>query len=314
MCDSCKQNIHPKMMHPETHTVTEIRKEDDDSVVILSVVNTYKTKSKNIMRMLCLPDDMIYYRHYNSQKSENSIVKAKISKSMKILQKVDIECTDLAISSTDDILFSPAQSPSELKTFAKSGETKTLLDVSPMAILCIHVNKDNEKILVLVEQSDPYNQSIAVFGTDYEKKVTIDNNSKVFNKIRRIVCDSKNQMYAIDEKADKDGNRRVVSFDMKGNTIFSYEGCQSIKTDLFAPTDIVVTAKDNIIIADMFSNALHVLNTKGELIALQNTMEYGIEMPESLSFDKAGYLLIGCDTFEKLKDPFANIYMVKTSV
>lgn len=313
MCDSCKQNIHPEMMHPETHTVREIGKEDDDSAVISSVVNTYKTKSKNIMKVLCSNDDIIYYRHFNSEKSENRVVKSKISKSMKILQKVDIEIIDIALSSTDDLLFSSLQSPSELKTFAKSGETKTLLDVSPMAIFCIHVNREDEQILVLVEQSEPYNQTIAVFGTDHEKKVTIDNKSKIFNKIRRIVCDSRNQMYAIDEKADKDGNRRVVSFDMEGNIIFSYDGCERIKTDLFAPTDIVVTADDNIIIADMFSNALHVLNTNGELIALQNTMEYGIEMPESLSIDKAGYLLIGCDTFEKRKDPFANIYRVKTS-
>ncbi|CAG2220469.1 unnamed protein product [Mytilus edulis] len=291
MCDSCKQNIHPEMMHPETHTVREIGKEDDDSAVISSVVNTYKTKSKNIMKVLCSNDDIIYYRHFNSEKSENRVVKTKISKSMKILQKVDIEIIDIALSSTDDLLFSTLQSPSELKTFAKSGEIKTLLDVSPMTIFCIHVNGEDEQILVLVEQSEPYNQTIAVFGTDHERK---------------------NQLYAIDEK-DKDGNRRVVSFDMEGNIIFSYDGCERIKTDLFAPTDIVVTADDNIIITDMFSNALHVLNTNGELIALQNTMEYGIEMPESLSIDKAGYLLIGCDTFEKRKNPFANIYRVKTS-
>lgn len=74
-----------------------------------------------------------------------------------------------------------------------------------------------------------------------------------------------------------------------------------------------MTQSDNILVTECGNNALHLLNEKGEVIAIQNTQNNGRELPHSLCFDNEGFLLIGCNSSVKDKDD-AKIHAVKLSV
>ncbi|CAG2230377.1 unnamed protein product [Mytilus edulis] len=58
---------------------------------------------------------------------------------------------------------------------------------------------------------------------------------------------------------------------------------------------ITITPSDNIVVADYYNKALHVINSKGDLLGLQFIFkDLDINYPSSVCFDTEGYLLIGC--------------------
>ncbi|CAG2254136.1 unnamed protein product [Mytilus edulis] len=105
----------------------------------------------------------------------------------------------------------------------------------------------------------------------------------------------------------KDFSGRIVAVDVNGRLKFTYNG----NTDLnaFFPNGIAITPSDKIILSDYKQNALHVLNSIGELLGLHFIDKvYNIENPSSLCFDSEGYLLIGNGL---LNDSDGKIYVTK---
>ncbi|VDH94621.1 Hypothetical predicted protein [Mytilus galloprovincialis] len=64
----------------------------------------------------------------------------------------------------------------------------------------------------------------------------------------------------------------------------------------FRPEGIVTTQRDNVIVADIDTSTLHILNNSGELIKHIKTTDNGITYPNSLAFSQTGQLYIGCST------------------
>lgn len=52
-----------------------------------------------------------------------------------------------------------------------------------------------------------------------------------------------------------------------------------------------------ILVCESLYNAIHVLNSTGELILWKDTISLGVEFPLSLEIDKNDFLWIGCATF-----------------
>lgn len=77
----------------------------------------------------------------------------------------------------------------------------------------------------------------------------------------------------------------------------TYNGPNDTKPNqLFDPWDIVVTSHDNVIICDMRNNALHVLNSDGQIVTCQKTHSLGIKYPASMDINKNEKLILGCGT------------------
>lgn len=63
----------------------------------------------------------------------------------------------------------------------------------------------------------------------------------------------------------------------------------------FQTLGFTVTPSNNIVVADISHDALHVMNSKGDLLGLQLVFQdFGITRPYSSCFENQGYLLIGC--------------------
>lgn len=191
-----------------------------------------------------------------------------------------------------------------------------------MIPLAKHFNQHGEFIVGLREQGPALpstkfsTRKIAIFGRDNKLKLTVEfdkKGRKLFSYIWRITTDSKDNIYAIDSVTyDDDG--RIVALSKSGNVTFIYAGYSDINSadNPFRPTDINVTPSNNILVADYDNHALHLLNEKGELLALQNTKIHGIKLPHSLCFDSEGFLLIGCSSSKNNHN--AKIYAIKISL
>ncbi|CAC5359096.1 TRIM71 [Mytilus coruscus] len=324
MCDNCKSNIHSRIKTADKHTIITIQEVGNHlserlkalniSEVFSSVFNTYTTAVPGIQKLVCCADDIVFFMNNGD---EYHFIKAKLLKgSLKILEKMDIECVDFAISLKQEILFSPAPGTNLIAASNTYMETKTVLETSPMLILAIHMSKHDELLLGLREQGPQFpvtdfsTRQVVVFGADYKRISTFerdDAGKRLFYYARRITTDSVNNIYVIDWLKD-DEIGRIVSIDRNGGKRFFYNGCDSFNMHgaAFNPREIVVTSQDTTIISDPDNHALHALNANGELIGLQITKNLDILYPYSLCIDDEGFLLIGSNVNEN-----AEIYVVK---
>ncbi|VDH93701.1 Hypothetical predicted protein [Mytilus galloprovincialis] len=319
MCDICKERIHPRFKLSETHSIISIKDVGKEGIdvsvqfeslqvsqpVLSSLVSTYTSTFASFCKIQYSSNDTLYCSYHTKESGYKFFVIRFLKESIKVLQELDIECTDFTLGRKDELYYGQFRG-SELKVLSTDGVTNTVLSTSPMVISCTHINKNNEIILGLREQGPPFpvtefrTRLIAVFDVNNKRKLSIEcaqNGEKLFSYVWRISTDSYNNIYAIDQFENCDG--RLVALERSGVVKFIYEGHSSVNTSQtpFNPMGIVITKTDIIIICDKSNNCLYALNTKGELIGLQNLKDLRVELPYSLCLDSEGFLLIGCNTW-----------------
>ncbi|VDH91524.1 Hypothetical predicted protein [Mytilus galloprovincialis] len=164
MCNSCKITVHQGLQCSQDHEVVSIQdisgsrpgSQEVTSVVISLVVNSFTTTLPVVHSLLCSDDDLLYFT-YNGQTSDNrQLVKGKLLKSsIKILQTLKRSIFENAINKDGEILFIEHHDH-KIQVLSYTGEVKTVLDSSPITLLGIHVNKDNEVIVGLREPGPPF--------------------------------------------------------------------------------------------------------------------------------------------------------------
>lgn len=261
MFDNCKTNVHSRIKTANKHKIITILQIGDDlsdrlkalhiSEVFSSVFNTYSSDLKGIHKLICCDDDIIYYM--SSTDLSCHFIKAELLKSsIKTLQKMDIECVDFAISSKEKILFSPEPRNKLFAASTNKKKVKTVLNMSPLVIVAIHISENAELLISLREKgphfpvTDLSTRQVAVFGTDYKHKATFERDvtgKRLFNFTRRIKTDSKNNIYVLDWFDVNQRIGQIVSMDMSGQKRFVYNGCAAFNTHeaAFNPEDIAVT-------------------------------------------------------------------------
>ncbi|CAC5418969.1 TRIM71 [Mytilus coruscus] len=187
------------------------------------------------------------------------------NESIKVLQTLNIKCIDFALGRKDEIYYGQFHG-SELKVLSNDGVTKKVLSTSPMIILGMHINKDNEIILGLrvqgcpIKVTDVSSRQIAVFGESNKRKLLIEydqRGKKLFSYIWRISTDLHNNIYAIDLFENLNG--RLVALERSGGVKFIYEGHSGVNSSPtpFNPSGIVVTNTNIIIVSDKDNHSLH---------------------------------------------------------
>ncbi|CAC5413485.1 unnamed protein product [Mytilus coruscus] len=322
MCNSCKATVHQGLQCSKDHDVISIQDISQSpqgsqavtTVVISSVFNSYTTTLPAVHTLLCSDDDSLHFI-YNGQKPDKlQFMKGKLLKSsIKILFMLKRIICDIAINKNDEILFIERHDH-KIQKISIVAEIKTVLDTSQMTLMAIHVNKDNEVIVGIREQGPPFPvqdfsvRQVIILGSDYKRKVTLEfdkKGNKLFSYVFRIRTDSKNVVYVVDHSQY---NGRIVAVDRNGRLKFTYGGKKDL--GIFQPTGITITLSDNIVVADLSNYALHVINSKGDLLGLQFIFkDLGIIDPYSVCFNTEGYLLIGCGKSEN--ENYGKIHVVK---
>lgn len=313
MCTSCKDKIHQRLKSIQDHEivmVSDIFKDNPTrrevaSEVISSIFNSYTTTVPAINSLLCFGDYFIYFISHNIVEKARLVKGKMLKSSIRILQTLEKQIFDIAVNKEGEVIFKEMIENSDVCMLSHSGEIKTVINTFPMIPLSLHVNKSNELIAGLREQGPPFPvtdfsvRQVIIFDSGYKRKVLLQTDKKgqkLFSYPARIKTDSKNTLYVAD-RTSKDQRGRIVAVDVNGRLKFTYNGNPDLPD--FVPNGIAITSSDNIILSDVTNNALHVLNSKGELLGLQFVdQEYNIELPYSLCIDSEGYLLIGSGYLE----------------
>lgn len=308
MCSACKEKVHGKLKSSLSHEVVSIHDMVKDTLVsnevssevVTSIFNSYTT-SVPVMSLMSSNDDIVYFLD-NSNPAEFTFIKGKLMKaSIRILETHNLPIFDFTLNRNDEVLFTNVglekESPVRIISF---GEVRTVLDPKPMRLVALHINRNDELICGLRENGPAFPlhdfavRQIVIFGSDYQRKVTLENDTKqkkLFMCPVRIQTDSENVIYVVDwENEEQFG--KLVAVDRTGLLKFSYRGPPDIEN--IRPYGVAVTPKDNIILIDYRNDALHALNTKGILLALQFLNQLNIENPTTICIDNEGFLLVGC--------------------
>lgn len=290
------------------------------SKVIVAVLNRYVTL-EGIHNIECSNDGMVYYNHIAND-PHYKFTKVKLTKdSMEVLQNFDIECFDFALSRIGDIVFSPRPGHELRIRTSTDDDQRTLYYAPPMIILAVHLTSEDNLMIGLRDNGPKYDltecskRQLAVFDSNYKQTQSFEfdkSGNRLFTYLARIATDSDGMIYIINWK-NHSHTGNIVGIDKTGNLKFRYEGHHSVNTvyDSFNPEGMVISPSNYVIISDVDNSTLHVLNSNGDVIGLQNTEQFGIKFPYSLSIDCIGNLLIGCITDEE--NPVSKLHVTKIS-
>lgn len=290
------------------------------SKVLVAVLNRYVTL-EGIHNIECSNDGMVYYNHIAND-PHYKFTKVKLTKdSMEVLQNFDIECFDFALSRIGDIVFSPRPGHELRIRTSTDDDQRTLYYAPPMIILAVHLTSEDNLMIGLRDNGPKYDltecskRQLAVFDSNYKQTQSFEfdkSGNRLFTYLARIATDSDGMIYIINWK-NHSHTGNIVGIDKTGNLKFRYEGHHSVNTvyDSFNPEGMVISPSNYVIISDVDNSTLHVLNAIGDVIGLQNTEQFGIKFPYSLSIDCIGNLLIGCITDEE--NPVSKLHVTKIS-
>ncbi|VDI57328.1 Hypothetical predicted protein [Mytilus galloprovincialis] len=200
------------------------------------------------------------------------------------------------------------------KLFSNANRIRT--DSRNVVYVIDRFDNANHVIVGMREQGPPFPvqdfsvRQLIIFGSGYQRKVTLKfdkGGNKLFSNANRIRTDSRNVLYVID-RFDNANHGRIVAVDINGCLNLTYDGPKDLGT--FQPEGITITPSDNIVVADFYNKALHVINSKGDFLGLLFIFkDLDINYPSILCFDTEGYLSIGCCRGEN--EGFGKIHFVK---
>ncbi|XP_071170001.1 uncharacterized protein [Mytilus edulis] len=261
----------------------------------LKIIKQYQTELKSVVNVCSSIDQSLWL----SSGTFGLVQKVKPDgPKLKILNSYNIEIHRMAVTQSNNLLISTGQS--KLKQISGDAGTPTdsLYDVSPFLPTAVHVTNDN-KVLVggfnsdypkpgrrVVIQMNQNGDHERVYGHDQHKQ-------PIFTYPRRITSTSNGNIHVVDEVSK--GRWRVVVLGQGGDIINIYTGDTEInKDEPFLPSGIVTTPRDNVIVADVVTHTLHILNNAGLLMTCYKTSDINIMFPFSLASTPTGQLYIGC--------------------
>ncbi|XP_052098972.1 uncharacterized protein LOC127733699 [Mytilus californianus] len=138
-------------------------------------------------------------------------------------------------------------------------------------------------------------------------------NQPIFTYPVNITSTSNGDIHVADYKPGS-VRGRVVVLEQGRDRINTYTGHTDVnKGILFKLVRIVSTPRDNVIVTDMDTYTLHILNNNGQLLSFYKTSNIEIKYPFSFAFTQTGQLLNGCSKPVNSKAKDAKIFTVNIS-
>ncbi|XP_071168690.1 uncharacterized protein [Mytilus edulis] len=296
LCNHCKENVHPELKNTENHQVVNIKDVCEKTGVELKLNKQYQTELSTIGYISYCDDGSLWIYSYTDKVLQR--VKPEGTK-LNILSSFNIEVNGMAITQSNDLLISIGGT--RLKQISSNTGTLTdsLYNVSPLVSTAVHITSDNKVLVGGVNKDFPkQGRRVAILmnqNGDHERVYEHDQHKQpIFTFPRSITSTSNGNIYVVDRVSDERG--RVVVLGQGGDIINIYTGDKEINKDRpFVPTNIVTAPRDNVIVADLNTHTLHILNNAGLLMTCYKTSDINIIFPYSLAFSPTGQLFLGCN-------------------
>lgn len=310
---SKRYNVIPKFATGNV-SVGKLEKEKPvwlySEVVDISVIKHFQTNMKAINSILPLKDDSVLLGF------DKGRVVQQVRPTGEVLEvlstgKTSVRC--LAMTRTDDILLSVGQN--EIKKYCPDTGRfdSTALNVSPLITAGVHATQDGH-VLVGSLNADfpkPGDRCLIIFNEEGDREDTIQYNiqgAPLFNEPDEITTTLNGNILVVDFSPE-----RVVALKSNGDVINIYEGHPEVNKEVtFYSGSILTSPHDNVIVADIDTHTIHVLNSEGYGIAYVRINTIGIRYPFTMAFDGSKHLFIGCFKNDENENEGANLY--KTSL
>ncbi|XP_052079249.1 tripartite motif-containing protein 45-like [Mytilus californianus] len=204
------------------------------TIPVMEVINTYHSNIENVTNILICSDKTAFIGSTNSKK----IQKIKFeTNNIKVERGIQIKVQDIARINDDEILVSSGRS--DLKRYIKDGQLTPIKSFSPLNTVCVHVTKDNEIIVGLVDSSPDVflitkgsHRKIVIMNQDGDIQQTIE-----YGRYKQRLLTGPHRIKSFNDKIvvvdiiNKEWEGRVVMFDYGGQIHWTYNGCNTIISD-----------------------------------------------------------------------------------
>ncbi|VDI78315.1 Hypothetical predicted protein [Mytilus galloprovincialis] len=276
----------------------------------LSIVNQYQTNLTMVADLSPCPDDSLWIACDKDEVLQK--VKPEGS-SLKTISTFNMSVYGIAKTASDDLLVSTGESRLQMISSTTGKVTDSVFDISPLFTIAIHITSGGQ-IIVGGYKKERGAVFVLKKSGDHEAVYEHDkHNQPIFGYPVRITTTSNGYIHVADNDPDE-GSGKVVVLAQAGDVIHIYKGDTDInKKKPFRPVEIVTTPRDIVIVVDLDTETLHILNNSGQLITYIKTSDNGIERPFSLAFTPTGQLYIGCTRQQGNTAKEAKLYKVNIS-
>ncbi|XP_076104945.1 uncharacterized protein LOC143073356 [Mytilus galloprovincialis] len=268
-----------------------------------------------VIKFVCLSTDQSLWI---SSGTLGSVQKVKPDGTkLKVLSSYDIKVYGMAVTQSNNLLLCTEGSRLQEISSNMGKLTDTVYNVYPFLPGAVHITSDNKVLVGCVNKDFPKQGRRVVIIMNkkggQERVYEQDEYKKpIFTIPSSINTTGNGNIHVVDSVSSDMG--RVVVLGQGGDIINIYTGDTDINKDIpFQPTGIVTTPRDNVIVADLDTCTLHILNNVGLLMTYYKTSDINIIYPLSLAFSQTGQLYIGCSKPKGSKSKDATMYEVTIS-
>ncbi|XP_071171945.1 uncharacterized protein [Mytilus edulis] len=244
---------------------------------------------------------------------------------LKILSSYKAEVYSMAVTQSNNLLISTGESRLKQISDQTGSITDSVYNVSPFLPAAVHITNDNKVLVgcICLNDGPPKHVTMVVVlmnqNGDHERVYEHDQHKNPMLTYPTSITSTRNGNIHVVDRESK-GVHKVVVLGQGTDIINIYTGHAEINQDFhgikikpFIPGDIVTTPRDNVILADINTHTLHILNNAGLLMTYYKTTDMNIISPWSLAFSLSGQLYIGCGISEDNENEYAKIYEMTIS-
>lgn len=221
---------------------------------------------------------------------------------MNILRSIQCICRELGYSKSNDIFVLTAH---ELKKIHAPGRLKSIHDFTPYLPTTFHISEENDLIIALElgkeEQSiKKYPVKIVVLTMNGKIKQEYNFSELVFIECNSIVKTSEG-LFCLASRTTTDSSLRTVKMVNTNREIkweYPLNLSKEITIDNFVPGEITESRQGNIIMTEITSSALHILDKAGQVLKIVSTFQFGIQNPILIANDLIGNLWISGECYK----------------
>lgn len=319
LCTDCKGKIHSRCKLQKDHKIVDIkemrlevsrkkpsRNHQPQITVELTNEEKYGTKLNCIKLLSVSTNNLLWIGSGEKQNTLRQRLFAKPTalqkvelqeKNLNVTVNFDITVSDIAVTSTNDLLL--ASGDSKLKQITYSDQQCDVKDsvygLETLRIQCVHVTKDDNVIVGGAHRCSEVIKSVHIMDKDGNELRTYQfdkNDAFIFKNPMRITSTSNGNIFVLDKcgTSMENGESRVMVI-RQNDIIIAFAG-------KYISDTLVTTSSDNVIVVETISKSLHFLNHNGDCLA---TFKTTVKYPISLAFSTEGklnWLYIGCKTPE----------------
>lgn len=217
-------------------------------------------------------------------------------KKLKVIFSINTTVYGIAVLPSNDVLLSSGRTTIQQLRVTTGKLTDSSYNVDPLLSTGIHITSSN-KVVVGGYHGKLGRKAVFVINHRGVRETVYE-----YDQHHRHIFD-----YPWSITSTSNGNIHVADCDpdsVRGSVVILGQGVDIVKTYLghidinshipFRPESIVTTPRDNVIVADMDTHTIHILNNAGLLMTYHNMKKKGILYPLSLAINTTGQLYIGC--------------------